>query len=66
MAVKIEREPEITQEALEALVQHLSPSKVARLMAAWQLGTGDYVAMRKQLFAGETVATLARKILEEG
>ena len=33
-------------------------SKVARLLATLQVGTGDYVKTRDPLFAGETVDSL--------
>ena len=33
-------------------------SKVTRLLATLQVGTGDYVRTRDQLFAGETVDRL--------
>ena len=38
---------------------------VARLLVRWQAGSGDYLDLRDQLFAGETVATLAEKIGRE-
>ena len=40
----------------------MSPAKVARVLAALQLGRGNYLALRDRLFAGETVQTLADKI----
>ena len=39
------------------------PPKVACLLTAWQAGGGDYLAIREQLFAEETVATLFDKVL---
>ena len=36
-------------------------SKVARLLAAWRVGQGDYLAAREKLFAGETVDSLYEK-----
>ena len=62
MAVKIPREPEVLQEAADLLLRHISPAKVARVLAAWQVGSGDYLITRERLFAGETVQTLAEKI----
>jgi hypothetical protein len=43
MAVKIPREPEVLQEAADLLLRHMSPAKVARVLAAWQVGSGDYL-----------------------
>jgi hypothetical protein len=40
----------------------MSPAKVARVLAALQLGRRNYLALRDRLFAGETVQTLADKI----
>lgn len=62
MSVKVPSEQEVLQEAAEVLLQHMTPAKVARFWAAWHVGKEDYVAMRQQLFAGETVETLVKKI----
>lgn len=61
MTVKVINEQQVIQEAAEVLLQHLSPAKVARFWAAWQAGAGNYLAIREQLFGGETVATLSEK-----
>ena len=44
------------------LVERVSPAKIARLWAMWQLGRGDYEAVREELFAEETVHTLYDQI----
>ncbi|MCA1993651.1 MAG: hypothetical protein LDL41_16650 [Coleofasciculus sp. S288] len=62
MTVKILREQEVIQEAVTILLANMQPSKVARCLSAWQVGTGNYLAIKEQLFAGETVATLFEKI----
>ena len=62
MSVKVVSEQEVLQEAAEVLVKHLSPAKVARFWTVWQLGGGNYLATREQLFAEETVATLFKKV----
>ncbi len=46
------------QEATELLFKHLPPSKVARLMMLWRVGSGDYTEERRRLFKGETVDSL--------
>ena len=39
-------------------MERLPASKVARLLSSWQIGQGDYVKLRGELFAGETVDSL--------
>jgi hypothetical protein len=63
MTVTVIREQEILRVAVDVLWEHLSPGKVVRLWAAWQMGEGDYLALRDQLFEGESVATLFEKVL---
>lgn len=62
MNVKMPRGQEVIQEALEILAQHMEPSKVALLLSIWQTGSDDYIKIKDQLFADETVKTLYEKI----
>ncbi len=62
MNVKMPRGQEVIQEALEILEQHMEPSKVALLLSIWQTGSDDYIKIKDQLFADETVKTLYEKI----
>jgi hypothetical protein len=62
MTVKVISEQEVLQEAAEVLLQHMAPAKVARFWAAWQVGGGNYLAIREQLFGGEAVTTLYEKV----
>lgn len=62
MTVTVIREQELLREAVRVLWEHLSPAKVVRLWATWQMGEGDYLALRDQLFEGESVATLFEKV----
>lgn len=62
MTVKVIREQEVVQEVAGVLLKHLSPAKVARFWAAWQVGGGNYLAIRERLFAEETVTTLFEKV----
>lgn len=62
MAVKVLKEQEVIQEAVAVLLASMSPAKVARCLSAWQVGTGNYLTIKEQLFAGETVASLFEKI----
>jgi hypothetical protein len=58
MSVQVENEIATMEEAIALLMQHMPASKVARVLAAWQIGRGDYLQMREKLFAGETVDTV--------
>ena len=62
MAVKVMTDQEIIKEATEVLIERLGPGKMARFWAAWRVGAGDYMAIRDQLFAGESVQTLYEKV----
>ena len=61
MSIVVENEQKIAQEGLDVLMKHLPPSKVARLLSLWRVGSGDYTVERRKLFAGETVASLFAK-----
>jgi len=62
MTVTVIREQEVLREAVGVLWEHLSPAKAVRLWATWQMGEGDYLALRDQLFEGESVATLFEEV----
>jgi hypothetical protein len=62
MAIKVPKEAEVLHEATEVLLRHMSPSRVARLLTAWQVGSGDYREIRGRLFEGETVESVAEKV----
>lgn len=62
MTVTVMREQEVLREAVSVLWEHLGPAKVVRLWATWQMGEGDYIALRDQLFEGESVDTLFEKV----
>jgi hypothetical protein len=48
--------------ALQVLIGHMEPLKVARFVAACKLGEGDYLKTKDTLFANETVNSLYEKI----
>lgn len=50
------------QVALQVLMSYLGTSKVLRFWAACQLGEGDYLKLKDQIFEKETVASLYNKI----
>jgi hypothetical protein len=62
MKVKMPNEQEVFFEAMEILLKHLTPSKIARLLATWQKDNSDYLNIRDQLFEGDTVETLYAQI----
>ncbi|MBE9229609.1 hypothetical protein IQ264_29830 [Phormidium sp. LEGE 05292] len=62
MKVNLPTEKQVIQEALEILLTHMEPLKLARFIAACNLGEGDYLKTKDQLFAGETVDSLYEKI----
>lgn len=61
MSVTVQNESATTAEAVEVLMERLPASKVARLLSSWQIGQGDYLKLRDELFAGETVNSLFEK-----
>ena len=64
MTVHVLSERQIALEAAQVLIQHMSPSKAARFWASWQVGEGEYLAIREQLFQKETVSSLYKQIEE--
>ncbi len=62
MTLHVISEREISMEAAQVLISHMSPSKAARFLASWQIGTGDYLVLREQLFQQETVASFFTQI----
>jgi len=64
MNIHVTNEREVIQEAAQVLIKHMSPAKAARFWASWQIGEGDYLIIREQLFAKETVESLYKQIDE--
>jgi hypothetical protein len=60
MSVTVPNESATTAEAIEVLMERLPASKVARLLSSWQIGQGDYLKLREELFASETVQSLCQ------
>lgn len=61
MSVDVQNELATMEEAIGVLLDHMAPSKVARVLAAWQIGTGDYLKLREKLFEGESVEKLFKQ-----
>ena len=64
MTIHVTSERQVIQEAAQVLMRHMSPAKAARFWASWQVGEGDYLVIREQLFAKETVKSLYKQIEE--
>jgi len=64
MTIHVPSERQVIQEAAQVLMMHMSPAKATRFWASWQIGEGDYLAIREQLFAKETVKSLYKQIEE--
>jgi hypothetical protein len=62
MNIQIPKQQEVMSDAMQVLWQHLPPSKVALVISMWFSEDGDYLKVRDELFAGETVESLASKI----
>ncbi len=62
MSVKVVSDMHILQEATQILMNHFSPAKMARLWALWQIGSGDYLAWRDEVFSEKTVVQLYEEI----
>lgn len=62
MKVKPINDEQLLQEAFDVLMTHLGPSKALKFWSNCQLGGGDYLKFKDQLFAGETVDSLYEKI----
>ncbi|MDZ8079864.1 MAG: hypothetical protein RMY36_027370 [Nostoc sp. SerVER01] len=64
MKIKVINEQENLHEVMRVLLTHLEPSKVMKFWAACRLSEGDYLQLKEELFAQETVASLYTKIKE--
>jgi N-dimethylarginine dimethylaminohydrolase len=64
MTIHVASERQVMQEAAQVLMTHMSPAKATRFWASWQVGEGDYLVIREQLFAKETVKSLYKQIEE--
>ena len=66
MTLTVENESVTTAEAVAVLLERLPASKVARLLSSWQMGQADYLKLREELFAGETVESLFAAASQSG
>ncbi|MBE9080207.1 hypothetical protein IQ241_23455 [Romeria aff. gracilis LEGE 07310] len=62
--IQVNSEQQVLREGFQILLENMEPSKVARFWAACNLGHGDYLKFKEELFEEETVDSLSAKILE--
>lgn len=62
MKIEIPTDQQVIDEALQILLVHMEPWKVARFVVACKLGKGDYLKTKDKLFADETFESLVEKI----
>ncbi len=62
--IQVKNEQKVLQEGLQVLLSNMEPSNVARFWAACNMGIGDYLKLKDELFAQESVESLYSKILE--
>jgi hypothetical protein len=58
LSLTVQNESATTADTLELLMEKMLASKVRRLLFSWQIGQGDYLKLREELFAHETVESL--------
>jgi hypothetical protein len=61
--IQMKSEQQILQEGLNILLAHMEPSDVARFWAACNLRGSDYLKLKDELFAEESVDSLYSKML---
>ncbi|MBD2429097.1 hypothetical protein [Phormidium sp. FACHB-1136] len=66
--IQVKSEQQVLQEGFQVLLSNMEPSAVARFWAACNLGKnlgkGDYLKLKDDLFAQESVASLYAKVTE--
>lgn len=62
--IQLKSEQQVLQEGMQVLLSNMEPSAVARFWAACNIGRGDYLKLKDELFAQESVASLYSKIQE--
>jgi len=63
MSVRVISEAELMREVSQILMQHLTPTRLARYWASWHGGQGDYLTWRDETFAGDTLDHLYEEIV---
>jgi hypothetical protein len=60
--IQVKSEQQVLQEGLSVLLSNMEPSQVARFWAACNIGSGDYLKLKDELFAQESVTSLYAKV----
>jgi hypothetical protein len=62
--IQVKSEQQVLNEGFQILLSNMEPSAVACFLAACSIGKGDYLKLKDQLFAQESVGSLYSKIVE--
>lgn len=62
--IQVKSEQQVLQEGFQILLSNMEPSDVARFWAACNISKGDYLKLKDQLFAQESVGSLYSKIVD--
>lgn len=62
--IQISSKQQVLQEGFQILLSSMEPSKFARFCAAWGASSSDYLKVKDELFAQESVKSLYSKISE--
>lgn len=62
--IQVKSEQQILLKGLQILLAHMEPSDVVRFWSACNLGGGDYLKLKDELFAQESVDSLYSKIVD--
>jgi hypothetical protein len=62
--IQVKSEQQVLQEGFQILLVNMEASAVARFWATCNIGKGDYLKLKDQLFAQESVGSLYSKIVE--
>lgn len=62
--IQVKSEQQVLQEGFQILLSNMELSTVARFWAACNIGAGDYLRLKDQLFAQESVGSLYSKIVD--
>lgn len=62
--IQVKSEQQVLQEGLQILLLNMEPSAVARFWTACNIGKGDYLKLKDQLFAQESVSSFYSKIID--
>lgn len=59
---QVKSEQQVLQEGFEILLSHMAPSDIARFLTACAIGKGDYLKLKDELFAQDSVDSLYANI----